>query len=128
MSYMQPFAPWQAGANLANGIVIATSTAPASAQIRTPTASTGTGIPTTYLGNIPICLLISNFANGWLFFNLGQASTLTAAAVPVATNIPICAVPPNSQCSFLCDPQVQYISVIINTGTGVCIVNLGEGM
>jgi len=123
--YPQAFRNWQAGNNLANGIVLATSTAAASAQIRTPF-----GVPQgpTSLASVPNGILISNISNAWLFYNLGQTSTLSAAAVPVATNIPVSGVPPNSQCSFLVDDSVQWISVIIAAGTGVVLINLGEGM
>lgn len=113
--YNQAFAPLSAAGNLGNAIVIATSTSAAGAALRANSASSPNGI------------LISNFSSGWLFLNFGNAS-VSAAAVPVSTNIPITAVPPNSASTFIVDPSVTNVSTILSTGSGVCIINLGEGM
>lgn len=123
---MQAFFPLAAGANLSNAIVFATSTAAASKQFRT-TGIGGTSVAAQG-ATMPDGILICNAGPDWLWFNLGQLATLTAAAIPVATSIPLCGVPPNSQSTFICDPSVQWISAILSSGTGTCVLVLGEGM
>ncbi len=116
MSVMQTFGPLFSGTQLANALVIATSSVAASATFPVNTANT------------PAQIIITNFSTGTLFFNVGTAA-LTAAAVPVASgNAPICVVPPGTQLSFTIDPEVTTISVILDTGTGYAIVNQGQGI
>jgi hypothetical protein len=123
---MQAFTPLNAGANLANSLVFATSTAAAQGQFRT-TALGNTSVA-AQSATQPNGIYIQNFSGGWLFFNLGQTASLTAAAVPVATSIPCVGIPPNTSAVFCCDPWAQYISAILSTGTGVIVVTLGEGV
>lgn len=112
---LQTFAPQPNSGQLANAIVIATSGSAASATLRTLSFSNKYQV------------LVNNAASAWLYLNFGNAS-LTAAAVPTSTNIPITAVPPNAAATFTIGPDVTTVSAILATGSGVAIINVGEGI
>jgi len=120
---MQAFAPLYALSsgvgNLTNAIVVSTSTTPATASLRSAGVGSGAGNQQ--------CVQVCNLASAWLWLNFGNAG-LTAAAIPVSSNIPIIGVPPNAVVVYTIDFSVTTVAYVIGSGTGVGVFNLGEGV
>lgn len=119
--YNQAFKPWPGGTQgLYNAFCAASSTTAVSAtKFITQTAT------------VPSQIQIQNTcttANLWV--NFGATSSITTAAVPSSSNIPIVGIPPGCLVAFTIDPSVQYISWILDGSgsTGTIVVNVGEGM